>query len=87
MAVNKKSFKYIIILIIFFLSLQSISAQGNPPAKGNQSPSDAGGGGPTPPDTGAPLDSNAIYVLIGGGFLFLVYTYRKKLLASLNQSE
>ncbi len=78
--------KAIAISLILFNSIHVSFAQGSPPQQGNNghvSPNDGGGGPGEPPGgSGAPLDSNAIYVLLTGGLLFLLYANRKKVLTN-----
>jgi hypothetical protein len=73
-------------LIIFFQFSNSFS-QGAPPVKGNDGGVTTNGPGDPPGGSGAPLDSNAIYILLAGGLSYLLYSNRKKLLTILDRAE
>jgi hypothetical protein len=78
--------KAIIFIFVFFLATTNIVAQGTPPPnQGNNGPIVTNDGPPDPP--GAPLDSNAIYILLTGGLLFLLYSNRKKILINTDKSN
>ena len=52
-----------------------------------QGPALPPGGGGTGPQIGVPLDSNAIFILIGAGLLYLVFHYRHFIMKKENLSE
>jgi hypothetical protein len=78
----------IIFLLSFILLCNSIAQGPPPPVKGSGSAPAAQGPEPPPGGGGSvPLDSNAIYVLLAGGLLFLLYTNRKKILTITVKSD
>lgn len=78
--------KAIILFFAFLFAIGSLMAQGSPPPTNtDKGPVQTNGDPPYPP--GAPLDSNAIYVLIAGGLLYLLFINRKRILIKIKSSN